>query len=139
MKESLVCTQCGQTWKRERSRGRKPLLCPSCSPKESVIVKPKGKVKPRKAQPIEVEQIVSTPKGKTSEDTKSKVSIHNVFSSLYPKPKDAEDLINSTKNGSQWRCPSCGHILTLHVSISDVPTHRCTPDSVSIKICERIK
>ncbi len=28
--EILVCTSCGQTFERERTRGRKPLICPSC-------------------------------------------------------------------------------------------------------------
>ena len=29
--ESLTCTRCGCVWERTRVRGRKPLLCPSCS------------------------------------------------------------------------------------------------------------
>jgi DNA polymerase-3 subunit epsilon len=29
--ETLTCTQCGNTWERQRVRGRKPLRCPSCA------------------------------------------------------------------------------------------------------------
>jgi DNA polymerase-3 subunit epsilon len=29
--ETLTCTQCGDTWERQRVRGRKPLRCPSCA------------------------------------------------------------------------------------------------------------
>jgi DNA polymerase-3 subunit epsilon len=31
--EELVCTQCNVTWTRQRLRGRKPQLCPTCSAK----------------------------------------------------------------------------------------------------------
>jgi len=30
MQELLQCTQCDTKWERERTRGRKPLICPSC-------------------------------------------------------------------------------------------------------------
>ena len=29
--ETLTCTQCGNTWERQRVRGRKPLRCPNCT------------------------------------------------------------------------------------------------------------
>ncbi len=28
--ETLTCTQCSSTWNRQKTRGRKPKLCPSC-------------------------------------------------------------------------------------------------------------
>ena len=31
MKEKLECTRCEQKWERERTRGRKPLFCPTCT------------------------------------------------------------------------------------------------------------
>jgi len=30
MRELLQCTQCDAKWEREKTRGRKPLVCPSC-------------------------------------------------------------------------------------------------------------
>jgi hypothetical protein len=30
--ETLTCSRCGATWQRVRTRGRKPSLCPTCSP-----------------------------------------------------------------------------------------------------------
>jgi hypothetical protein len=30
MKETLECTQCDAFWKRKRTRGRKPAVCPDC-------------------------------------------------------------------------------------------------------------
>lgn len=34
MKETLICTACSNSWSRQRTRGRKPFLCPSCSSQE---------------------------------------------------------------------------------------------------------
>lgn len=31
MKEILECTQCDKKWERERTRGRKPIVCPQCA------------------------------------------------------------------------------------------------------------
>ena len=31
MKEKLTCTQCEKTWSRQKTRGRKPILCPKCA------------------------------------------------------------------------------------------------------------
>jgi len=28
--DQLTCIQCGSVWKRQKARGRKPKLCPSC-------------------------------------------------------------------------------------------------------------
>jgi len=31
MKETLECTQCDIKWERKKTRGRKPIVCPSCA------------------------------------------------------------------------------------------------------------
>lgn len=30
--ETLVCSSCSKKWKREKTRGRKPVTCPKCAP-----------------------------------------------------------------------------------------------------------
>ena len=132
MKESLVCSSCNKTWKREKVRGRKPILCPNCIPQQIT--------EPRKATPVKKTNSIKT-KQETDKQSiaKSTVSLSKVFNAIYPKNKDSQTLSESTKDGSVWRCPSCGHIITLFVSVSDIPTHRCTPDTVTVKLCERIK
>jgi len=37
LKESLVCEVCSSTWTRNRSRGRKPRVCPECV-KDNVVL-----------------------------------------------------------------------------------------------------
>lgn len=138
MKESLVCTSCGRTWKRERTRGRKPVFCPTCSVPSPTIPKTRSpKSTPRTAVPVSTQNSPVSSSVENSSD--KKLTVSKVLQSLYPRPKDAEELREATKNGSSWKCPSCGHIIVLYVSISDIPTHRCTPDTVSVKLCERIK
>lgn len=31
MKEKLDCTQCDKKWERQKTRGRKPIVCPECA------------------------------------------------------------------------------------------------------------
>lgn len=139
MKESLVCTICEQTWKRERTRGRKPTSCPSCSSLStdpvSEPIKKKSRTNIKKEPKVSVEKKVNL---KTETPIKSNLTVSKVVSVLHPRPKVAEELQESTKNGSQWICPGCKHVITLYVAITDIPTHRCTPDMVSVKICERL-
>lgn len=137
MKESLVCTACERTWKRERTRGRKPILCPTCSvPSEIKTPLKTSKASPRVAVPVsQIPQVVTS----VEPENNKKLTLSKVIQSIHPKSKDAEELAESTKNGSTWKCPTCGYIITLYVSVSDIPTHRCTPDTVSVKFCERIK
>jgi hypothetical protein len=40
MKEKLTCIKCSKNWKRERVRGRKPLLCPNCTVSSEQLLKP---------------------------------------------------------------------------------------------------
>lgn len=47
MIEKLKCTQCDTHWKRQRTRGRKPLICPPClelNAQEGLPGKPKAKL-----------------------------------------------------------------------------------------------
>jgi hypothetical protein len=149
MKESLTCTSCASTWKRDKTRGRKPHLCPKCVRVENAAsVKPvkqnlkKDIVKRgRKAKPIietdnksEV-KIDTEIKNKTTSD----LTVSKVMQSFHPKSSNHEELRESTKNGSTWKCTNCGNILKLEISITDIPTHRCTPNMVSVKPYERIK
>ena len=136
MNESLTCTSCSKVWKRQRTRGRKPLLCPECTKEQNKEIVPTTKtkkavksptIKPLKAKPINPVQ------------THTDLTINKVINSLpYANVKSAQ-LAESTKNGSLWKCPGCGNTIELFVSINAVPTHRCTPDMVSVKLMERIK
>lgn len=122
MEEELVCNSCSKKWKRHRTRGRKPLICPNClaaTAQSSIPAEP------------------SQPKQDSSESSGITKSL--IFKTLFPKPDNYEELLESTKNGSVWKCTNCGSMLTLNVGITTVPTHRCTPDMVSLKYYERIK
>lgn len=124
MEETLVCESCQKSWSRQRSRGRKPRYCSECLNSEHTL----------SSAPV------ATPPNKESANFKNEYStlIHKVYSTLLPKNPKADSLLESTKNGSKWKCPSCGHILTIHLAITDIPTHRCTPSTVTVKRYERI-
>ncbi len=54
MIEKLQCTQCDARWGRQRTRGRKPLVCPTCADlnaQEGLPSKPKAKL--AVASPVE--------------------------------------------------------------------------------------
>lgn len=122
MDEQLICTLCNKTWSRPKTRGRKPNFCPQCVVSSS-----------------SQEQLPKSDKDSCSNDSgSSKDKTLSVYQYLYPKPSNYKDLIESTKSGSVWKCPSCGDILKLLVPITDVPTHRCTPNTVTVKPYQRI-
>lgn len=129
MLETLTCTSCNSQWTRERARGRKPVLCPSCVSQ--------SELKPN--QPISDSQSVITQKTEHSSINSSRLALGTIFRGLFPKYQNAQELAEATKNGSVWKCPSCSHILTMNVAVTAPVTHRCTPDTVTTKICERIK
>jgi predicted RNA-binding Zn-ribbon protein involved in translation (DUF1610 family) len=149
MKESLTCTSCGSTWKRDKTRGRKPHLCPKCVKAEVIAtVKPANKEtkkltvkRGRKAKPIVETEIKPEVKINTEikNKTTSDLTVSKIMQSFHPKSSNHEELRESTKNGSTWKCTNCGNILKLEISITDIPTHRCTPNMVSVKPYERIK
>lgn len=35
-KETLVCIKCNNSWNRQKARGKKPQLCPSCKESDSI-------------------------------------------------------------------------------------------------------
>lgn len=153
MKESLTCNSCGCTWKRDKTRGRKPHFCPKCVKAQALEelkpVEKKSKPAPekvivkrgRKAKPIA--QSNSESEVEVNKEVKvkptSELTISKVISSFHPKPANYKELQESTKNGSTWKCTNCGNILKLEISITDIPVHRCTPNMVSVKPYERIK
>lgn len=122
MEEELICNSCAKKWKRQRARGRKPLVCPKCLAATA-------------------QQVVSNPQSSDSHDNSFEPSLTkaSVFKALFPRPDNYEQLLKSTKNGSVWKCTNCGSILKLNVGITAPPTHRCTPDMVSLKLYERIQ
>lgn len=142
MKETLTCTSCSKTWKREKARGRKPNLCPKCQKASIVQASQQPKVVERvkrniKAKPL---QVVATSNLPIEEDPKDnseiKISIADVYRDYYPSPSD--ELIESTKNGSKWYCPSCGKKVRSEISLSAIPTHRCPEKSTNIKPFQRV-
>jgi len=143
MHESLLCSNCNKKWSRQKVRGRKPLLCPSCltaTEVSSSIVKPSKKLSPKK---LSTPQPVDNPSSDVHElekniSSEQKLTKGFVIQKCHPKPANYQELRESTKNGSVWKCSSCGHILKLDIGITDVPVHRCTPNMVSLKLYERI-
>ena len=142
MKESLTCTGCGATWKRDKSRGRKPHFCPKCVKLQLQETTAK-EVKSRKinVKPVISKQSDQSNLQELSVETKIKsdLTLNQIISCLNPKRHDSAQLAESTKNGSTWQCPSCKSITELFVSVNDIPTHRCTPNTVTVKFMERIK
>jgi len=141
MEESLVCTKCKVKWSRTLVRGRKPILCPTCldstslpkTSRKTKSVKKSVKLSSKKIYPPAPEQVSS------SLSDLSSLSKAKIMQMCHPKPANYKELQESTENGSVWKCKSCGHILKLEVAITDIPLHRCTPDTVSLKLYERIK
>lgn len=143
MKETLTCSSCSKSWKREVSRGRKPVQCPKCVAKSLVVhSKAKEKVRKVKATPIVVEEITVIEELKSEEtlpaNSNTRSNIAKVYRDYYPKSTDYEQLMESTKNGSLWHCPACKKDLQCHVPLCDIPTHRCPPNSTRVKKFERI-
>jgi len=123
MEEELICKSCSSTWKRTRLRGRKPLLCPACSSLQSHQLIANQSVKSFISQ---------------SSVTSSDLSVSKIHAQLHPKPANYQELQQSTKNGSTWKCPGCGYVLKMFISLIAPPTHRCTPDTVTLKVMQRI-
>lgn len=73
MKETLVCSSCTKTWKREVARGRKPVMCPKCIKIETVtkekILKAKEKVIAKKNAVKTKTENLSVRKEVKTEDT----------------------------------------------------------------------
>lgn len=136
MNESLTCTSCSKVWKRERTRGRKPLLCPKCLKEQAkeLLANTKAKTKTRS---IKAKPVVET--SKEEQTSQSNLTVNKVINSLSYAGNKSIELAESTKKGSTWKCPSCSQVIELFVPINAVPTHRCTPNMVSLKLMERIK
>lgn len=133
--EKLTCSQCSKKWTRVKSRGRKPLFCPSCIAKNTTPppVQPKAAVKSSPPKEEEKEEKLST----DSLNTKSKLAV--VYKALYPAPsKDSDQLKDQGPNGSVWKCSHCGYTLTIGVILSDIPTHKCDPNSIRVRSLQRI-
>jgi rubrerythrin len=127
MEEHLTCSVCEKSWTRTKARGRKPLVCPTCLSSGTTFI------------PRSISNSDSKTETKTTEPSKpTDLSVSKVHSMMHPRPVNYQDMLESTKKGSKWKCPGCGSILTMLVGITDTPTHRCTPNTVTVKIMERI-
>lgn len=137
MKETLTCSMCDKTWKRDKSRGRKPTACPKCS---KAVLKNKEDEKKQAAKRSIVAVPVEAKKQEPAPATvsKSEVSIYDVYRSIYPKPADYQQFLESTRNGSEWFCKSCKKTLRSEVALTMPPTHRCPEKSSNIKEYERV-
>jgi len=125
MHEELTCISCNKKWSREKSRGRKPKLCSDCLNKKIDISN----------KDLFTTSLVSIPKSNPPLD----ITLNTVFQLIHPRHPEAEKLSQETAKGSSWRCTSCGNVINLLIAITAPPTHRCTPDMVSVKPYERIK
>jgi len=150
MKELLTCTKCERRWRREKTRGRKPVVCPKC-----VKAATKKAATPEKKTAVQVEQVkTKKPRAKRSVEAKPKViavnstqeqdensadlTVGKVYSIMHPKPANSEDLKKSTKGGSTWKCTSCKKVIKLILPVTAPPTHKCS-DASKPKPCERVK
>lgn len=143
MKETLTCSSCNSSWKRNKTRGRKPVLCPKCVKSDAHFQKPIQNNKPVKAKPrpvkIENKIIKTEPKldvATAKETQTSDFDIKAVYKAFYPKVQDKQ--LENQKSGSQWKCTSCGYVLKVYIPLSDIPVHKCTPGMVSTKELKRI-
>lgn len=128
MQESLICSVCNKTWKRNKTRGRKPTTCPKCLRASAPLSELNKDLIQNKNSSS---QLVHT---KPSSD----VTPNQVYQFLYPKDPSHKELLEATKNGSVWKCKGCGHTFKLEVPISAIPTHKCSPNSSKINLYERI-
>lgn len=130
MEEQLVCSICQTQWNRIRTRGRKPIVCPDCISSGNTFI------------PTPQVSNSAIPNTEKSNDNQSSdfggLSLSKIHSLLHPKPLNHQDMLESTKNGSKWKCPGCASIVTLLVPVTAVPTHKCTPNTVTVKLMERI-
>jgi len=129
MKETLTCSICKKNWKRETARGRKPIACPSCLKKQ---------ITERSKKTIKIVPVEQKIEEDTEEKEKLNISKSQVFRDYYPKPNNYEELIQSTKNGSQWHCSKCNKELKCGVALSAIPVHTCPPNSGKIREYERV-
>jgi hypothetical protein len=128
---------CDKTWKRDKSRGRKPTACPKCAKAVAANKEDEKKQVAKravKAQPVEI----ANDKIETTVHTKSEVSIYDVYRGIYPKPANYQEFLESTRNGSEWFCKSCKKSLRSEIPLSVPPTHRCPEKSTNIKEYERV-
>jgi len=128
-KETLQCSTCQKNWKRIPTRGRKPHQCPKCTskivPKQSKSIVQVQQIKTRKVTAKPIAQVQASAQ---NSDSKNDISVGEVFQ--YYHPTD-EKLKESTKGGSQWKCKHCGYTLTVKLSLTAVPTHKCTENGRS--------
>lgn len=129
MEETLTCSQCSKKWKRQKARGRKPIVCPKCVANNT-----------QAPEPIQKTTTVSA-KPKVEEDCSKfdRSFLGAVYQSLYPKPhKDNDQLKNQGPKGSVWKCAHCNYTLEIGVVLSDIPTHKCSENSVRVREFQRI-
>jgi hypothetical protein len=149
MKETLVCSICEKNWKRDLTRGRKPTVCPKCvkaAEKQAVLNKKllEAKQSPtvvkarRKVKAVEIVETVAAVEPEVVQP-KIKLSKSLVYRDYYPLPSDYKEMIESTKNGSEWHCPDCKKTYVSQVPLVVAPTHRCPPLSTKIKSFERVR
>jgi ribosomal protein L37AE/L43A len=129
MEETLVCSQCSKKWKRQRSRGRKPVVCPKCIATNTQPPEPIQKKTPVPTEPkIELPAVLP-----------EKSFLVTIYQSLYPKAdRNNDQLKNQGPSGSTWKCSHCNYVLKIGVILSDIPTHKCNEHSVRVRELQRI-
>jgi len=134
-KETLQCSTCQKNWKRIPTRGRKPHQCPKCASKivqkQSKTIVKVQQIKTRKVTAKPVAQIQASAQ---NSDPKNDISVGEIFRYYHPTDKKLKE---STKGGSTWKCKRCGYTLTVKLSLTAVPTHKCTENGRSYPM-ERI-
>jgi ribosomal protein L37AE/L43A len=133
MEETLTCSQCSKKWKRQRTRGRKPVVCPKCVANNTEPPKINQNQNTVSTEPkVQPKVIADCLKPDKSE-------LIAVYQSLYPKPsKESDQLKNQGSSGTTWKCTHCGYTLVIGVILSDIPTHKCSENSIRVRELQRI-
>lgn len=142
MRETLKCEQCEKNWRREKTRGRKPKLCPKClkafqaaQPRKAVVEV--QKIEPKKVRATRKDKVAIINSAEQHASLDKTITVGTVYRHYHPQPPDADELRAATKGGSTWRCTFCKHEIKLFLPVSAPPTHKCSETSKS-KPCERI-
>lgn len=118
MNETLICTACDKKWQRVRTRGRKPVLCPTCTAQQVS----------HNQEPL-VSSIVETDNANFVSDIKSIVC--NVYNTYYPRDVVVYKLTES-KSKVNWVCHYCGYEMISVIPLTAVPLHRCSKNTSSL-------
>ena len=118
MNETLICTVCDKKWQRLRSRGRKPVVCPTCAAQEQ----------------LDNEELIIAPKIQNNKDDLNsdvKSILCNVYNTYYPKDNTVYKMTES-KSKVKWICVHCNFEMISVIPLTATPLHKCAKNTSSL-------